>query len=353
MPRVDARSPPRRGSGSPPARTSTPRASGCRRGPPGTRCRRRSTTGARAGRAGSTGASRPRRRGRRSPARRRARRRRSRSARPSRGSSASSPRRCRTARASSRPDVEFTSTLFPFLVQAHRGVTVRTVPAAELAGGDRRHDRRRRVQRRADGDRRGGRPRRDRRRARSARGADLVDATQACGWLPLDALRFDVVVAAGYKWLLSPRGTAYMAVAPERLDAIVPTAAGWFAGRGRARDVLRPAAAPRRRRAPPRHLAGLAQLGRRRTRARAARGDRRRARSTRTTSRLANRFRAGLGLEPGDSAIVFVDAPDAAARLERAGIRAAVRGGRVRTSWHLYNTDADVDRTLEALGLAV
>ena len=31
------------------------------------------------------------------------------------------------------PDVEFTSTLFPFLVQAHRGVTVRTVPAAELA----------------------------------------------------------------------------------------------------------------------------------------------------------------------------------------------------------------------------
>ena len=32
------------------------------------------------------------------------------------------------------PEVEFTSTLFPFLVQAHRGVTVRTVPAAELAG---------------------------------------------------------------------------------------------------------------------------------------------------------------------------------------------------------------------------
>ena len=32
------------------------------------------------------------------------------------------------------PEVEFTSTLFPFLVEARRGVTVRTVPAAELAG---------------------------------------------------------------------------------------------------------------------------------------------------------------------------------------------------------------------------
>jgi selenocysteine lyase/cysteine desulfurase len=27
-----------------------------------------------------------------------------------------------------------------------------------------------------------------------------------------------------------------------------------------------------------------------------------------------------------------------------------VRGGRVRTSWHLYNTGTDVDRALEALG---
>jgi selenocysteine lyase/cysteine desulfurase len=64
---------------------------------------------------------------------------------------------------------------------------------------------------------------------------------------------------------------------------------------------------------------------------------------------LANRFRAGLGLEPGDSAIVFADTEDAAERLERAGIRAAVRGGRLRTSWHVYNTDEDVDRALDAL----
>jgi kynureninase len=51
------------------------------------------------------------------------------------------------------PDVEFTSTLFPFLVQEARG------------RGDRRAHRRRRVQRRADEHRRGRRPRCDRRRS--------------------------------------------------------------------------------------------------------------------------------------------------------------------------------------------
>jgi len=64
---------------------------------------------------------------------------------------------------------------------------------------------------------------------------------------------------------------------------------------------------------------------------------------------LANRFRAGLGLRPGDSAIVSADIPGAAERLEAAGIRAAVRGGRLRTSWHVYNTKEDVDRAVDVL----
>ena len=64
---------------------------------------------------------------------------------------------------------------------------------------------------------------------------------------------------------------------------------------------------------------------------------------------LANRFRAALGLEPGDSAIVMSDTPGAAERLSAAGIMAAVRGGQLRTSWHVYNTDDDVDAALEAL----
>jgi selenocysteine lyase/cysteine desulfurase len=65
--------------------------------------------------------------------------------------------------------------------------------------------------------------------------------------------------------------------------------------------------------------------------------------------RLANRFRSGLGLPPGDSAIVAVDVPGAEERLARAGIRAAVRAGRARASFHIYTTDADVDAALTAL----
>jgi selenocysteine lyase/cysteine desulfurase len=64
---------------------------------------------------------------------------------------------------------------------------------------------------------------------------------------------------------------------------------------------------------------------------------------------LANRFRAGVGLDPSDSAIVCADIPGAAERLRRAGIIAAVRGGLLRTSWHLYNDETDVDKVLDLL----
>ena len=64
---------------------------------------------------------------------------------------------------------------------------------------------------------------------------------------------------------------------------------------------------------------------------------------------LANRFRAGLGLEPSDSAIVSADVPGAREKLAAAGIVAAERGGRLRASWHVYNTEADVDAALDAL----
>ena len=186
--------------------------------------------------------------------------------------------------------------------------------------------------------------------ARAHGALTLVDATQACGWLPLDGYGFDVVVVAGYKWLLSPRGTAYMAVAPERLAGIVPTAAGWYAGEDVHASYFGGAAAARSRCPPARHVARRGTAGSApRPRSRCSRRSAS-TRSTRTTSRSPTASGRGSGSRTGDSAIVFVDVPDAAARLERAGIRAAVRGGRVRTSWHLYNTDADVDRALEALG---
>jgi selenocysteine lyase/cysteine desulfurase len=64
---------------------------------------------------------------------------------------------------------------------------------------------------------------------------------------------------------------------------------------------------------------------------------------------LADRFREGLGLPASGSAIVSADVPGAQERLEAAGVRAAVRGGRLRASFHLYTTEADVDLALSAL----
>ena len=57
-----------------------------------------------------------------------------------------------------------------------------------------------------------------------------VDATQASGWLPLDAARFDFMMASAYKWLLYPRGTSFMAVRPEAAERLRPHLAGWYAG---------------------------------------------------------------------------------------------------------------------------
>jgi selenocysteine lyase/cysteine desulfurase len=175
-----------------------------------------------------------------------------------------------------------------------------------------------------------------------------VDATQACGWLPLDASRFDVVACHAYKWLMSPRGTAFMTVRPGHLDRIVPAGAGWYAGE----DVhssyfgppLRLAASARRLDTSP---AWFSWVGTRPALELVARigVDAIHAHDV----GLANRFRAGLGLPAGDSAIVSADVPGARERLEAAGIVAAERGGRLRASWHVYNTEEDVDAALDAL----
>jgi selenocysteine lyase/cysteine desulfurase len=244
------------------------------------------------------------------------------------------------------PDVEFTSLLFPLLVQSR--LEVRTVPVRRLAeavaeGGDAVAFSAVQMSTGEVADLEA--------IAAAAAAADamaICDATQALGWLPLDAGRFDAVVCAAYKWLMSPRGTAFLTVSDRLLAAAVPHSAGWYAGE----DVhssyfgppLRLARDARRLDTSPAWFSWIGTLP-----------------ALRLVEAigveaihdhdlaLANRFRAGMGLEPSDSAIVSVEVPDAAARLGRAGIVAAMRGGRLRTSWHVYNTDADVDRVLEAL----
>lgn len=248
------------------------------------------------------------------------------------------------------PDVEFTSDLFPFLVHAPRGVTVKTVPVSALIGAiDRSVD----VVVTSAVQMATGEVVDLDALARAARAngvTTIVDVTQACGWLPIDGRRFDAVVCAAYKWLMAPRGTAFLALTPELLERVVPLAAGWYAGEDPHATYfglpLRLARSARRLDISPAWhcwvgalpaLELVREIGVEAIHAHDV--------------GLANRFRAGLGLPPGDSAIVSVDVPGAAERLERAGIMAAVRGGRLRTSWHVYNRDADVDAALAALGV--
>jgi selenocysteine lyase/cysteine desulfurase len=244
------------------------------------------------------------------------------------------------------PDIEFTSTLFPLLVQER--LEVETVRSASLADA-------------------------------VADGADAVafsavqmstgevadyeailaaaaqvgatticDATQAIGWLPLAAGDFDAVVCGAYKWLMSPRGSAFMTVSDRLLENVIPHSAGWYAGEDVHKSYfgppLRLANTARRLDVSPAWFSWVGtqpalqlieQIGIDTIHAH--------------NLELANRFRAGIGADPGDSAIVCADLPGAADRMRRAGIIAAVRGGLLRTSWHVYNDETDVDRVLDVV----
>ena len=244
---------------------------------------------------------------------------------------------------------EFTSVVFPFLAQAGRGVTVREVPLERLAeevtpetdlvsvsavqSADGRL---------ADLDALSD--------ATEAAGARvLLDVTQAVGWLPVDAGRFAYTTCGGYKWLLAPRGTCFNTVRPEFLDDLVPHAAGWYAGAEPWSSIyggpLRLAADARRFDVSPAWHSWVAQapavdllleVGRQTLHAHAV--------------GLANRFRAAVGLPPGDSAIVsLATAPQAGERLQRAGVVGSVRAGRLRLAFHVNNTDSDADRAAEVL----
>ncbi|MET0741489.1 MAG: aminotransferase class V-fold PLP-dependent enzyme [Candidatus Nanopelagicales bacterium] len=246
------------------------------------------------------------------------------------------------------PDIEYTSLVFPFQAHADRGVEVVSVPLeAMLDAIDERTtvvgvsvvhsssgvvtDLALLVA-----------------RARAVGAIVVVDATQAVGWLPVDAAAVDVLACAAYKWLMSPRGTAFMVTTPAVRQWLRPIAAGWYADADVTANYygLPMVLAEDARRfdispawfswvgcAPTLEL--IEEIGVEKIRDHDV--------------ALANRFRAGLGMTPSNSAIVSVSMPDASNRLERAGIRAAARAGSMRAAFHLYTTEDDVDDAVMAL----
>ena len=238
---------------------------------------------------------------------------------------------------------EFTSVTFPFLAHADRGVTVEERPLEDLAAFERADLVAVSAVQSADG-------RLVDLDALVARGAPvLLDTTQSCGWLPLDCSAVDYVVCGGYKWLLCPRGTAFLSVRPERMDALRPLSAGWYAGDDPWTSIyglpLRLAGDARRFDVSP---AWFSWVGAAESLELLAGLDTDAVRAYDVG--LADAFLARLGLPPQGSAIVTLDASHGAAEsLAAAGVRTAMRAGRVRASFHLYNDERDVELAVAAL----
>lgn len=178
----------------------------------------------------------------------------------------------------------------------------------------------------------------------------LCDTTQAVGWLPVDATRFDATVCHAYKWLCCPRGVGFVTLGARLQQTLRPVHAGWYAGDdpwgscyGGAVDLARSA---RRFDVSPAWqafvgaepaLALFASLDSAAVRAHAV--------------GLAGAFRDRLGLSASDSAIVTWPDADSADlhRLSAAGLVASGRAGRVRVAFHVFNDAGDVDLAATAL----
>jgi len=177
----------------------------------------------------------------------------------------------------------------------------------------------------------------------------VIDVTQALGWKKIDVGWADVTAAGVYKWLLAPRGTAWMSLSDRVSQIVTPHAANWYAGEKPWQTIyglpLRLADSARRFDTSP---AWFSALGSGLTLPWLASLDG--AAIEAHTVGLANVVRAELALPQQDSAIVSIPIADAAERLRLAAVRASVRAGAVRVGFHLYNTQNDLDRLLDALG---
>jgi selenocysteine lyase/cysteine desulfurase len=176
----------------------------------------------------------------------------------------------------------------------------------------------------------------------------LIDATQAAGWLPLQASRFDYLVAGTYKWLLAPRGTAFMSIRPELIEALRPSFANWYSGEDIWSSIygapLRLASSARRFDASPAWFmwvgCALALEFIERVGVAAIHAH---------DLRLAAAFAERLDRPASGSAIVSIPGAGISEALLAAGITASRRDGAVRVGFHLYNTEQQAIAAADAI----
>jgi selenocysteine lyase/cysteine desulfurase len=178
----------------------------------------------------------------------------------------------------------------------------------------------------------------------------FCDVTQAAGVFPIDATLWDATVCHTYKWLCSPRGVAFLTVSDEMQELLTPMQAGWYAGD----DVWQSCYGPSM------HLAldarqfdvspaWQAWVGAEHSIALFAGLDIGAVWSY--AAGLGDQLCDALGIPQQHQAIVTWADPDKRelGKLISAGIRASGRAGRLRASFHLWNTEADVTAVLAAL----
>ncbi len=186
--------------------------------------------------------------------------------------------------------------------------------------------------------------------AAAHRAYTFCDTTQATGVLPVDASVFDVTVCHSYKWLCAPRGVAFLTLSAAADSLLTPLQAGWYAGENVWQSCYGPdmriATGARRFDVSP---AWQAWIGAEKSIALFAGLDI--AEVWARASGLGDQLCAALGIPLQHQAIVTW--PDSSGgdlgKLNAAGIRASGRAGRLRASFHLWNTEADVAAVVAAL----
>jgi selenocysteine lyase/cysteine desulfurase len=183
----------------------------------------------------------------------------------------------------------------------------------------------------------------------------LIDATHAIPFVPVQPwiAQIDYLVCHGYKHLLCPRGVAFLHLRRERWGSVPPWFANWRTGTtlydngyGGVLDDL--ATGARRFDV---SLAWHAWAGAEPSLALLVEWQ---ANGLLDEVKvLARRLTAGVGRPEPSASIVSLQVQDAEAAeraLAEMGVRCAARGGNIRLSPHIYNTEADIDRAIEALG---
>jgi selenocysteine lyase/cysteine desulfurase len=190
----------------------------------------------------------------------------------------------------------------------------------------------------------------------------FVNATQSAGALRLDVeeLGIDYLACHGYKWLLAPRGAAWLYVRRDRLDELRPLAPNWHSVPDPYEDYYGEAPLAEDARKLDTSWAWFSFAG-----ARAALDlhlSLDRAVVEERCLGLAAVFREeasrrGFDLVPEDapSQIIGVRLPDPVGvreRMKAHRVLAAVRGGFLRLGFHAFNNEGDVKSALDVLGRA-